>query len=99
MLAVGTVEEMQQARITHSEVRLRALGDIGPLADWLAQRDDVTHVESDGQRIRFSLAGEEADQAGLLRDLVMAGFTISEFAGHQQSLEDVFMQVTKGVVQ
>jgi ABC-2 type transport system ATP-binding protein len=100
LLAVGTVEEIQQARISHSNVRVRVLdNDVGPLLNWLAERDDVDQLESNGQLLRFSLAGEEADQAGLLRDMVLAGFTITEFAGHKQTLEDVFMQVTKGVVQ
>ncbi|MFV1963862.1 MAG: ATP-binding cassette domain-containing protein [Pirellulaceae bacterium] len=99
LLVVGTVEEMQQARITHREIRVRVLGDTGPLLRWLGHRDDIEPVATDGQLLRFSHTGEEADQAALLRDLVMAGFTITEFAGHQQSLEDVFMRVTRGVVQ
>jgi hypothetical protein len=31
--------------------------------------------------------------------MVVAGFTIAEFASHVKSLEDVFMHVTRGVVQ
>jgi hypothetical protein len=31
--------------------------------------------------------------------MVIAGFEVAEFRSHQKSLEDVFMQVTQGVVQ
>jgi len=35
----------------------------------------------------------------LLKEMILADFRVAEFASHSQSLEDVFMAVTKGVVQ
>ena len=35
----------------------------------------------------------------MLRDLVLAGFRVVAFGSHANSLEDVFMQVTEGLVQ
>jgi ABC-2 type transport system ATP-binding protein len=99
LLAVGTVEEIQQGLITHSEVKVRVLGNTDPLTSWLAQRDDVEGIHVAGQLLRFSHAGDEHGQATLLREMVLAGFAIAEFASHRKTLEDVFMQVTKGVVQ
>ena len=38
-------------------------------------------------------------EADLLRDAIQAGFRIAAFGSQRQSLEDVFMQVTEGLVQ
>lgn len=99
LLATGTVAEIQHEQAPQSEVRVRVIGDSEPLRQWLAQRGDITSVVSDGERLRFSHDGGRDEQAALLKQLIAAGFPIDEFATHQRSLEDVFMQVTRGAVQ
>ena len=64
-----------------------------------SQRLDVTNVIVEGEFLKFSHKGELADEATLLRDFVQAGFAVVEFGSHSQSLEDVFLAVTKGIVQ
>jgi ABC-2 type transport system ATP-binding protein len=99
LLALGTVDEIQQGLTPHSEVRVRVLGDGQPLGDWLAARGDVQNLSVAGDLVRFSHQGGLEAQADFLRQLVLAGFRIIEFGSRQQSLEDVFMQVTRGAVQ
>ena len=99
LLATGTVAEIQRERAPHGEVRVRVIGDSEALRQWLALRSDVTNVVTDGEQVRFSHDGDRPNQAALLRQLVEAGFQVDEFATHQRSLEDVFMQVTRGAVQ
>ena len=48
---------------------------------------------------RLSLDGDRVRQAALLRDLIAAGFEVSDFGGHTKSLEEVFLHVTRGAVQ
>ncbi|MBC8160477.1 MAG: hypothetical protein H7Z42_04585, partial [Roseiflexaceae bacterium] len=43
--------------------------------------------------------GDERAQAELLASLVSAGVVITRFAEQQSDLEDIFMQVTRGLVQ
>jgi ABC-2 type transport system ATP-binding protein len=99
LLAVGSVEEIQKARRTHSDVKARVIGGAAPMAAWLEQRDDVESISVDGELIFFSHQGDRRDEAALLKEMVEAGFEIVEFGCKQKSLEDVFMQVTLGAVQ
>jgi ABC-2 type transport system ATP-binding protein len=59
----------------------------------------VNHLVVDGQWVRMEFAGEMSDQAALVRDLVIEGFEIAEVTARTKSLEDVFLQVTEGLVQ
>lgn len=53
----------------------------------------------DGELIRFEFEGDVRDQAELVAWLVGQGFAIAEVQSHRKSLEDVFLQVTEGLVQ
>ena len=66
---------------------------------WLNARTDVENIVVDGQLVRFSFVGERPEQAELLREMIVAGFTVAEFGCRVKSLEDVFMHVTQGFVQ
>jgi ABC-2 type transport system ATP-binding protein len=99
LLAVGSVAEIQKQQMPHREVKVKVLGGASPLAEWLAQRTDVAQVKVDGQNCRFSHQGEQESEVALLREIVLAGFAVAEFGSHSQSLEDVFMAVTRGAVQ
>ena len=80
-------------------MKIRVLGGAGPVAVWLGQRPDVTEIKLDGEHIRLTHAADEASEVALLREMVQAGFAVAEFGSHSQSLEDVFMAVTRGAVQ
>lgn len=100
ILAVGSVAEIQRRGQTrHAQVRLRVLGGAEGLATWLATRGDVHEVKIDGEIATFAHDGDEQSEADLLREMIVAGFRVVSFGTHQQSLEDVFMQVTAGLVQ
>ena len=99
LLAVGSVEEIMRGQQTHCDIKVRVLPDAAQAADWLTQRGDAGDIRVDGEMLRFSHAGERDAQAALLREMILAGFTVAEFGVQQQSLEDVFMHVTKGIVQ
>jgi ABC-2 type transport system ATP-binding protein len=99
LLAVGSVDEIQRQQTPHRSVQVRVLGGAGPLAIWLGQRPDVNEIKLDGEIVRFTHAGEQASEVGLLREIVLAEFAVAEFGSHSQSLEDVFMAVTRGAVQ
>jgi ABC-2 type transport system ATP-binding protein len=99
LLAVGTVEEIQKQQTPHREVKVQVLGGADGLAQWLGRRVDVTKVEVEGEICHFTHEGEQASEVALLREMVIAGFAVAEFASHSKSLEDVFMAVTRGAVQ
>jgi ABC-2 type transport system ATP-binding protein len=100
LLAVGSVDEISaSSREMRSEVRLRTLNDVARLLAWLRARSDVEDVSDRAGQIVFTHAGGQAEQADMLRELVVGGFSIIEFGSKTKSLEDVFLHVTEGRVQ
>ncbi len=100
LLAVGTVEQIQQkGRKQHNTVEVRVIGGAGNLGDWLAKNGDAEGIQLAGDTVRFVHAGDLEAEAALLRSIIEAGFRVVAFGSQQQTLEDVFMQVTEGLVQ
>ena len=99
LMAVGTVEDVHKAHPGQHAVRVRVLGDPAALVEWLQERIVVHEYRIDGDLLVFTHDGDRESEADLLRDLILAGFRIAAFGGERRSLEDVFMQVTKGRVQ
>ncbi len=101
LLAVGTVDEIQQGKdqTAGRDVVVRVLRDIEGATRWLDEHEEIAEVRVDGQLVHFAHHGDRPKEAGILRGLVEAGFEVAEFRSRQKSLEDVFMEVTRGAVQ
>jgi ABC-2 type transport system ATP-binding protein len=99
LLAVGTVDEIQHGNRTQRSVKVRVLSDGEKLAAFLQARDDLLQITCDQNTVRFLHDADEATEVELLKQLVQAGFPVIEFGSQPKSLEEVFMQVTKGRVQ
>ncbi len=102
MLAVGTVHEIQHGhsgKQRQSWVRVRVLGGGQALANWASERGDVQEILVDGENVSFAHTGDVESEADLLRGMVQANFRVASFASQTKSLEEVFMQVTEGLVQ
>jgi ABC-2 type transport system ATP-binding protein len=100
LVAVGDVEEIQkQGQMPQNVVEVRLLDGVTTLADWLAGQPGVSRIEADGQLARFFHAGDLEAEAGLLKAMIDGGFRVVAFAARRRSLEDVFMQITQGLVQ
>jgi ABC-2 type transport system ATP-binding protein len=101
LLAVGTVEQIQGAHghATQSRVSVHVLENAESLAEWLAGREAVGEIHVEGDGVRFLHADGREAEAGILREMIEAGFRIYSFGARRQTLEDVFMKVTEGRVQ
>jgi ABC-2 type transport system ATP-binding protein len=101
VLAVGSVADIQRQGSQHerSGVQMRILGGVDGVFQWLSNRADIHELKIDGDRVDFSHDGDEKSQADLLRELITAGFQVVAFGTQHKSLEDVFLQVTQGLVQ
>lgn len=99
LLAVGSVDEIQQAKQPQRSVHVEVLGPSDGLAEWLAARSDVHQVHVDKQTITFVHDGDQQSEVDMLREIVLAGFRVAAFGSRAKTLEDVFMQVTEGLVQ
>lgn len=107
LLAVGTVEEIQHGvghdrdvhHVAEKVVKLRVLENTAGLADWLRVRDDLSDVLPNGDLLTFIHWHDVEWEASLLREMIDAGYRIASYGGQAKSLEDVFLQVTRGRVQ
>jgi len=103
LLAVGTVDEIQRGY--HAEdtprttVQLKLLGGVDVLAAWLAARPEVASVQSESDMLTFVHHGGREAEADLLREIVQHGFRVVAYGAVTRTLEEVFMQVTRGHVQ
>jgi ABC-2 type transport system ATP-binding protein len=99
LLATGSVAEIQQQRQNQRELVIRVLNDSAKAAAEIKGRLQVAAPTVDGELIRFEFDGDAAAQADLVGFLVGQGYAVAEVTAHQKSLEDVFLQVTEGLVQ
>ncbi len=99
LLATGSVDQIQHQRTQHREVTIRVLERAGDAAKGLEQKQGVSTPVVDGELIRFEFAGDHKSQAALVGWLVGQGYEVAEVTSHKKSLEDVFLQVTEGLVQ
>ena len=99
LLATGSVDEIRKTLRPSREIRLRIAGDKQTAMNLLSEYDWVDKLDQDTQGIRFSIRGGDQNQIQLLRDLIHAGIEVLEFAAQDESLEDVFLQITQGRVQ
>jgi ABC-2 type transport system ATP-binding protein len=99
LLAVGTVDEIQHGKQQQRTIQLTVLGGAATLGNWLEKRSDVHQIDINGDLARFVHDGTIETDADLLREMVQAGFRIASFGSQAKTLEDVFMQVTEGLVQ
>ena len=101
LLATGTVEEIQGQHRQEPQnlVEVRLLDDAQELGRWLAEHQRIERLQVDGRLVRFFHAGDSEAEAELLRAMITAGFRVVAFGTRRQSLEDVFMKVTEGLVQ
>ena len=65
----------------------------------LSAPDDGQRTVNSGQIILADFTGGERELGAILSQLIGAGITITRFAEQQSDLEDIFMQVTRGLVQ
>lgn len=99
LLATGTVDEIRQALKPSTDIVARVRGEAHDAIRVLGDLHDIENLHSDGGRIRFTINGGEDQQIAILRALVDARVDLLEFSAHDESLEDVFLQITEGRVQ
>jgi ABC-2 type transport system ATP-binding protein len=99
LLAVGRVDDIRKKLRPTNVVKVTLLRDGARLAEWLTPRSDVGELRVDDEQIWFTHSGDRESEANLLKAIIEAGFAVIEYGAHQQTLEEVFMQVTRGRVQ
>lgn len=103
MLTSGTVEDIlnaqQQGGMSQiQKLAMRVIGSPDSAAATLRALPDISAVEIDRGMILFTLAHPESANAGLLRELLARNVEVISLAPQSRNLEDIFLNVTKGVI-
>lgn len=105
LVAHGSLAEMQRRVRAHRLIEARVLGAATALTPMLLEWPEVSGclTAQDDPRLppdvaRFTFSGDDAALSRLLAHLVTAGAPLIAFKEEAGDLEDVFMQVTQGIV-
>lgn len=104
MVMHGSLEELRRELLAHRLIQARVLGDLTPLKDLLRENEHVgliadgQEVELPADAVRFDFTGDDHQLSGLLQQAIHAGIPLISFGEEIGDLEDVFMRVTKGIV-
>ena len=103
MLAVGSVAEIQRGETgmhTRTWVRVRVLGGAGGLTNWLAERrNDVPDLRTTANWPPLLMMARAGRTPICSAKWYRPGSGVAAFGSQTKSLEEVFMQVTEGLVQ
>jgi ABC-2 type transport system ATP-binding protein len=100
LIVSGTVAEIKAQLRPHIDVVVQLIRGGQGLGEWLQNKPNVSHIQTNDRVVRFQLACDEPQpQADLLRSIITADFPVLEYSTESRSLEDVFLQITTGAVQ
>jgi ABC-2 type transport system ATP-binding protein len=98
LLAAGSIQDIQRTLRAHRVLRVRVLADTDRAASILRDDSGCRSVETYDHTLTAEFEGEDDDLARLLGRLVSAGVDVRSFSEEELSLEEVFMMITKGIV-
>ena len=99
LLAAGGIQDIQRQLRTHRVLKIQLLDESTDRAAAIVRDDpSVRSVTTYDHTISAEFHGEDAAQARLLSKLVQSGATVGSFSEEPLSLEEVFMMITKGIV-
>lgn len=114
VLAFGSIDELAQqqrslrqaeGQVGHKSLAIKLLTADDPqhgavaLERFLAEQRYVSRIQVAGAEVSFEFDGDDPTQHGLLKSLIAHHFPVVEFHGRTETLEDAFMNITKGVMQ
>lgn len=102
LLATGSIDEIQSETQHRAELTIRVVertAEVPGALESLPEHLSIDPPVVDGQLVRLGFSGELHEQAAIVTHLVQGGFQVAEVSAKKKSLEDIFLQVTEGLVQ
>ncbi len=99
ILRAGTIDGILDEDETHRTYLIRTLDDPASLHRYLLERPHVLAAQIIGDEVGVEIEGDDDAWCNLLKELVTGDFRILEFRQRKAGLEELFMNVTKGMVQ
>jgi ABC-2 type transport system ATP-binding protein len=104
LVASGDMTEMKKQLRAHRLIQVQVLGEIAPLQEFLLRHpavstiNDASQADIPANAVRFDFAGDDETLSQLLADIIASGIRVTTFSEETGDLEDVFMQVTQGII-
>ena len=99
LLAAGSITEITRKLRQHRVLKVRVTdATTDHAASILRSQPECRAVESYDHTLTCEYEGEEGDLVRLLGQLIGSGVGVHSFAEEELSLEEVFMMITKGIV-
>lgn len=98
MVVTGTVDEIMRQSRAGDMLEIKVLERLDEAAKLLTELG-LTSIKVNDYILEAPFSGGEEEKSRILNSLVTGGIPVTSFAESKSNLEDIFMQVTKGVVQ
>lgn len=96
MVRSGRIEEVTAAANPARDIRLSWIGDNAEgIQRELSASPQISNVQINGSAGTFQFAGSEEDLAALLAKLVSSGMRVKSFSEIKQTVEDLYMKLSK----
>ena len=99
LVANGTIDEITHLVQSGMELEIKVLERGQEARDILENQFGLTGIDGSENHFQVPFGGDEKDLSRILIALVESGIPVISFAKSTNNLEDIFMQVTRGVVQ
>ena len=99
LLHAGTPQELMARARAQSVVSVQVVGELEKAIAVLKLDDRIADVEVNGEELLVTLHDPTMHHHFIVERLVAANIRIHSVAPHQLKLEDVFLRLTKGIVQ
>jgi ABC-2 type transport system ATP-binding protein len=100
LIVAGTVEELMKRARAHSVISMQLVDGQSEHAIALLQSDArIQHIELRDGEVQITLRDPSLHHHFLLQVMIHNNIQVHSIAPHQLKLEDVFLRLTKGIVQ
>ncbi|WP_226681662.1 ABC transporter ATP-binding protein [Sutcliffiella horikoshii] len=100
LVATGRVEEIHQQLQANKVLKVLILKDIDKAIKFFEDIPSVSNIQLSEQRanlLSFSFEGTDEEQVELLKKALDSGVMILSLSQEESNLEDIFLEITKGV--
>ncbi|KAB2335386.1 ABC transporter ATP-binding protein [Bacillus mesophilum] len=99
LVAEGSVSDIQEKLRGEKIIFVKVQSSLRETVSFFEDDPFISNVQlmDDDQTIRFIYKGSAEEQTALLKNAMVKGLPITSFAEEEADLEDIFMEITKGV--
>jgi len=98
LLMAGPIQEIYDRIQDHRQIHMKILEGMDRAIRLLQNHSNTLDIQPFEDRILLRFSGSDDDLSALLESLLLEKVRVLEFSEKEPTLEEVFMQVTKGLV-